>query len=177
VLVTGLSHSIDPSGVAGLFTSPGPDALGPRFRRRDLGYLTTLPARRSFLWGPDDLTPGMRAYDESIKQPVSAFEIATAFQTIAPLPGLPATPLLKIPATDTIDVPMLSNNGAHDKLFCNPTVCASAAAFRRAEASYYQASPDFRAWVLPRAVHDINLARDTRRLQSGVFAWLRKVAR
>ena len=177
VLVTGFSHAINARGVAGLFTSLGPAALDPRFRGRDPGYFTTLPARRSFLWGPDDLTPGMRAYDESIKQPVSAFEIATAFQTIAPLPGLPATPLLKIPPTDMIDVPVLSINGAHDKLFCNPTACASAAAFRRAEASYYQASPDFRAWVLPRAGHDINLARNTRRFQSRVFAWLKKVAR
>lgn len=171
-------HQLQPDGFGGLATSLAPADLDPAFSHWDPGYLTTLPGHRDFLYGQGDLTPAMRAYDESIKRPVSGPEIATALGTIAPIPNLPLiTQTLKIPPTGAIAVPVLSINGAQDKLFCNPTVCASSTAYQHSEAPHYQDSPDFQAWILPNAGHDINLARDTRLYQRRVIDWLRAVAR
>jgi len=178
VVLTGFSHSPNSSGLLQLFNSltPAP-VVDPAFRDRDPGYLTTLPGHRGFLYGDADVSPALQAYDEATKQPVSAFEIATAFQTIAPLRSSPVTPVVKIPPTGTIDVPVLSINGSADKLFCNLATCAGTDEFTATERPYYAASPRFTGWLLPAAGHDINLSSNTRDYQREVIGWLRRLAR
>ncbi|GAA1337080.1 alpha/beta hydrolase [Saccharothrix algeriensis] len=163
VLLTGLTHRVNPVGVAAVFGNFVPANLDARFGLlHPPGYLTTAPGTRyAGFHAPGPLEPRLRQLDEATKDVFSPTEAVD---------GLGVAVLL--PYSRLIDVPVLSVVGSRDGAVCGTaaTDCSTAQALRAQEAPYFRTPPD--THVVPGYGHSINLAPDADRYFSAVASWV-----
>ncbi|QFZ21638.1 alpha/beta hydrolase [Saccharothrix syringae] len=162
VLVTGMTHRINPTGVIAAFTNFRPASLDPKFGLLyPAGYLTTAPGTRyESFHAPGAYAPDVMAVEESLKDVFSPTEAAD---------GLGVGVLL--PYSSLINVPVMTAVGERDAAVCGAlaTDCSSAGALWAAEVPYF-AGP-LRTFVLPGYGHSINLAPGAGDYYSAVAAW------
>ncbi|NUT50485.1 MAG: alpha/beta hydrolase [Saccharothrix sp.] len=162
VLLTGMTHRINPAGVAAAFANFRPATLDPRFGLAyPLGYLTTAPGTRyDSFHAPGPAVSDVMAVEESTKDVFSPAEAAD---------GLGVAVLL--PYSLLIDVPVMVAVGSRDAAVCGPlaTDCSTAESLRAAEAPYFRTPP--RTFALPDYGHSINLAPNARDYYSAVASW------
>lgn len=162
VLVTGMTHRVNPTGVVGAFANFRPANLDPKFGLlHPPGYLTTAPGTRyDSFHAPGPLVKRVAELEESLKDVFSPTEAVD---------GLGVAVLL--PYSRLINVPVLSVVGSRDRAVCGAlaTDCSSAAALHEDEAPYYAAP--LRTFVLPEYGHSINLAPNARDYYSAVAEW------
>ncbi|MGM1065487.1 alpha/beta hydrolase, partial [Saccharothrix sp. Mg75] len=153
VLLTGMTHAVNPAGVAAAFANFRPANLDPKFGLlHPLGYLTTAPGSRyDSFHAPGPLVSDVMSVEERTKDVFSPAEAAD---------GLGVAVLL--PYSLLINVPVLSAVGARDAAVCGllATDCSSASSVHAAEAPYFRAP--LRTYVLPGYGHSINLAPNAR---------------
>lgn len=163
VLLTGMTHRVNPAGVPAAFANFRPANLDPKFGLlHPLGYLTTAPGSRyASFHAPGPLLPDVMELEESTKDVFSPTEAVD---------GLGVAVLL--PYTLLIDVPVMSAVGSQDAAVCGPlaTDCSTAEALRAAEAPYFRVPP--RTHVVPGYGHSINLAPNARDYYSAVSSWV-----
>jgi pimeloyl-ACP methyl ester carboxylesterase len=148
VVLSGISHLLNPPGQAVAMANVYPALLDPRFAGADLPgtYLTTLPGTRGtlfyFLPGAD---PNVIALDEATKDVVPLGLFIDQFTTY----GL----------TQNIHVPVLNVDGNHDTLSCNLPSCIESGTLD-SEGSFYPPDACYTKFIIPDAGHDVNLHRD-----------------
>ncbi|WP_433273528.1 alpha/beta hydrolase [Actinosynnema sp. CS-041913] len=162
VLLTGLTHRVNPVGVVAAFANFIPANLDPKFGLTyPVGYLTTAPGTRyrSF-HAPGRPTPRLADLEESTKDVFSPAEAAD---------GLGVAVIL--PYSRLIDVPVLSVVGSRDAAVCGllATNCTSAETLREDESPYFSVPLD--THVVPGYGHSINLAPNADRYYSAVASW------
>ena len=162
VLVTGMTHRVNPPGVVGAFANFRPANLDPKFGLlHPLGYLTTAPGSRyASFHAPGPFARRVAELEESLKDVFSPTEAVD---------GLGVAVLL--PYSRLITVPVLSVVGSRDSAVCGAlaTDCSSAEAVRAAEAPYYAAP--LRTFVLAGYGHSVNLAPNAGEYYSAVAEW------
>ncbi|MEU5694111.1 alpha/beta hydrolase [Actinosynnema sp. NPDC020468] len=163
VLLTGLTHRINPPGVAAAFANFRPAELdvkfGPLF---PIGYLTTAPGTRyASFHAPGVLTPELRAVEEATKDVFSPLEAAD---------GLGVSVLL--PYSLFIKAPVFLAVGQNDTAVCGAlgTNCSTAATVRATEAPYFTSG--LTTYVLPSYGHSINLAPNARDYYAAAATWM-----
>ncbi|HWE89272.1 MAG TPA: alpha/beta hydrolase [Pseudonocardiaceae bacterium] len=153
VLVTGMTHQMNFTTVAGALAKMMPAMLDPKFADLgvDPGYLTTDPGTRySDFHSPGPYVTGAIAFDESTKD---VFTVTEAVDSLA-------LTTVVIPISRRITAPVLIVMG-DDPNFCGPPLgsdCASPATLRQSEAPYYPAAASLRTFVLHGYGHAINYA-------------------
>jgi pimeloyl-ACP methyl ester carboxylesterase len=164
VLLTGISHHLNLANLGLLLATMYPAPLDPKFAGSGLdpGYLTTKPGtRKQDFDAPGNPDPGVVSADEATKD---------VFSTTEAPDGVAA---LLLPASTSINVPVLLANGQYDKYMCGAgTDCSTAASLAASEARYFSAASHLQTYVLPGSGHDINLAPDTQLYQQAVLSWL-----
>ncbi|WP_246019082.1 alpha/beta hydrolase [Saccharothrix australiensis] len=162
VLLTGMTHRVNPAGVTAVFATFVPANLDRRFGALfPPGYLTTAPGTRyGNFHAPGELSRAARELEEATKDVFSPVETADALGVAVVLPY-----------SRLVDVPVLSVVGSHDSAVCGPlaTDCSSAEALREDEAPYFTAPLE--AHVVPGHGHSINLAREAGRYYAAVASW------
>lgn len=166
VLVTGMTHQMNFTTVAGALATMYPASLASKFAGKspDPGYLTTEPGTRyQDFHAPGPYDAGAIAYDESTKDVFAATEAVdtTALTTVV------------IPASDAITAPVLIVTG-DDPNFCGPPLgsdCTSADTLRASEAPFFPKTPSLQAFVLHGYGHAINYAPDPSPYFQVVQAW------
>jgi pimeloyl-ACP methyl ester carboxylesterase len=165
VMITGLTHRPDAASVALVTANTYPATLDPAFAGRPLdpGYLTTLPGSRYGLFhAPGVVDPNVVARDEATKD------------VFSPAQGADGFPFgLLLPATDSIDAPVLLAVGEGDRIMCAPlgTNCSSATTLLAQEAPQFGSAPCISAVVMPGVGHDLNLHPSAPVFQAKVVAW------
>ncbi|WP_367128392.1 alpha/beta hydrolase [Saccharothrix sp. HUAS TT1] len=163
VLLTGMTHRVNPVGVAAAFANFRPANLDPKFGLlHPLGYLTTAPGTRyASFHAPGRLLPDVMAIEESTKDVFSPTEAAD---------GLGVAVLL--PYSLLLNVPVMTVVGERDAAVCGllATDCSTSETLHAAEAPYFRAP--LRAYVLPEYGHSINLAPNARDYYSAVASWV-----
>lgn len=148
-------------GVADLY----PALLDPRFARAGLDpeYLTTRPGTRgAVFYNEADTDPRVIVLDEQTKDTATAAHVATYFAEDVDAD------------TARINVPVLIAAGQDDRLMCVgslATDCSSSSALLASERPYYGGNACLRAYVLPAAGHDINLAQNARDFFAVAAQW------
>jgi pimeloyl-ACP methyl ester carboxylesterase len=162
VLLTGMTHRINPAGVVAAFANFRPANLDPKFGLlHPLGYLTTAPGtRHASFHAPGLPLSGVLPLEESTKDVFAPTEAAD---------GLGVAVLL--PYSALIDVPVMSAVGSRDAAVCGllATDCSTSTTLHAAEAPYFRAP--LRTYVLPDYGHSINLAPNARDYYSAVSSW------
>jgi pimeloyl-ACP methyl ester carboxylesterase len=162
VLVTGFSHSFNPSGSLTLGLSTVPGALDPQLRGDywwDPGYLTTRAGtREAAFYAPSTADPQVVRVDEATKGVFTVGESGDAAAALA------------LPITRAIDVPVLMALGRFDTTACPGGDCGTAADLAARERSSFTAP--LSTYVLAGSGHDVNLEPDTGDYQSAVLSWL-----
>ncbi|HEX3785439.1 MAG TPA: alpha/beta hydrolase [Pseudonocardiaceae bacterium] len=170
VLVTGLTHGINPIGAAAIVATLIPAALDPKFAGKgyDLGYLTTDPGTRyASFQKPGPYLPAVAAMDESTK---AVFATGEVVDTV--LIGVVST------YSKLITVPVMLVMGQDDPAFCGGLIapdCSTAATLLRDEAPYYSAKARLQTYVVDDWGHSINYAPDAPGYQAAVIAWANKL--
>ncbi|KOX14487.1 hypothetical protein ADK67_42700 [Saccharothrix sp. NRRL B-16348] len=163
VLLTGMTHRVNPAGVAAAFANFRPANLDPKFGLlHPLGYLTTAPGTRyASFHAPGALAPDVMELEEATKDVFSPTEAAD---------GLGVAVLL--PYSLLIDVPVMTAVGSRDAAVCGllATDCSTSEALHAAEAPYFRGP--LRAHVVRGYGHSINLAPDARDYYSAVSSWV-----
>ncbi|MEU4745354.1 alpha/beta hydrolase [Actinosynnema sp. NPDC023658] len=163
VLLTGMTHRVNPVGVATAFANFRPANLDRKFGLlQPLGYLTTAPGTRyASFHAPGPLVPDVMELEEQTKDVFSPTEAAD---------GLGVAVLL--PYSLLIDVPVMTAVGGRDGAVCGllATDCSTAETLHAAEEPYF--GGPLRAYVLPDYGHSINLAPDARDYYSAVSSWV-----
>lgn len=155
VLVTGMTHRMNVTTVAGTLANMIPAPLDPRLSGRgpDLGYLTTRAGTRyQDFHTPGRYDSGAITFDESTKD---VFAAAEAVDTVA-------LTTVVIPASDAITAPVLVVTG-DDPNFCGPPMgsdCTSGDTLARSEAPYFPRASRLSAFVLHGYGHAINYSPD-----------------
>jgi len=165
VLLTGISHHPNLTGLAALLATLYPAPLDPKFAGSGLdpGYLTTEPGtRKQDFDAPDNPDPGVVSTDEATKDVFSATEAPDALAAIL------------LPYTTSINVPVLLADGQDDPIMCGLGAddCSTAASLAADEAPYFSPAAELQTYVLPGSGHDINLAPNTQLYQQAVLSWL-----
>lgn len=169
VLVTGLTHGVNPIGAAEIVATLLPAALDPKFSGQgyDLGYLTTDPGTRyASFQHPGPYIPGVAAMDESTK---AVFAVGEVVDTV--LIGVVST------YSKLITVPVMLVMGQDDPAFCGGLIapnCSTAATLLHSEAPYYSAAARLRTYVVDNWGHSINYAPNAPAYQAAVVAWADK---
>lgn len=162
VLLTGITHRVNPVGVAAVFANFIPANLDPKFGLLyPVGYLTTAPGTRyASFHAPGVLPQPLAELEEETKDVFSPTEAADA---------LGAAVLL--PYSLLIDVPVLMVVGSQDGAVCGllATDCTSPETLYQAESPYFTAP--LRTYVLSGYGHSINLAPDAGLYYSAVASW------
>ncbi|XVS60704.1 alpha/beta hydrolase [Actinosynnema sp. CA-299493] len=163
VLLTGMTHRVNPVGVATAFANFRPANLDPKFGLlHPPGYLTTAPGTRyAGFHAPGELVPDTMEIEEATKDVFSPTEAAD---------GLGVAVLL--PYSLLIDVPVMTAVGSRDPAVCGllATDCSTSETLHAAEAPYFRAP--LRAYALPGYGHSINLAPNARDYYSAVSSWV-----
>ncbi|HEX4702852.1 MAG TPA: alpha/beta fold hydrolase [Pseudonocardiaceae bacterium] len=153
VLVTGMTHQMNFTTVAGTLANMIPAAADPQLAGRgiDLGYLTTVAGTRyQAFHTPGPYDAGTIAADESTKD---VFAVTEAVDTIA-------LTTVVIPISDQITAPVLIVTG-DDPNFCGPPLgsdCTSADTLKRSEAPFFPLTAGLQTYVLHGYGHAINYA-------------------
>lgn len=166
VLLTGMTHRVDPVGVATAFANFRPAGLDPKFGPLfPLGYLTTAPGTRyAGFHAPGRPAADVMAVEEATKDVFSPTEAAD---------GLGVAVLL--PYTLRITAPVMTAVGGRDAAVCGPlaTDCSTPQTLLAAERPYFGPQARLRAYVLPGYGHSINLAPDANAFYDAVADWAR----
>jgi pimeloyl-ACP methyl ester carboxylesterase len=181
VVVSGILHSFNLTGMVHFLTTLYPAALDPQFIGKivDPGYLTTVPGtRESDFYYPQDTDPAVVQLDEQTKQTATLTEAVEAFVDEVPGELRPVTSLVCTitpgvcdgPAswaaygiTSQINVPVLDVVGQYDSLFCGgPTgtnPCLNVSQLQKTESAFYTGTAQrcLKVATLPTAGHDLNL--------------------
>ncbi|MCW2716753.1 alpha/beta hydrolase [Pseudonocardia sp.] len=155
LIVTGFSHYVNPLFVTNTATArvvvPTQLVQGgsPYIQNRPLGDLTTPAGGRELnFYAPGTFEPEVLAADEATKDVITASELATF-----PVPQSGVE-------SNLITAPVLLAIGRYDFPFlCGTQHCTGAAMVEQFERVRFAAAPEFDAFVVPNAGHDINLAR------------------
>lgn len=167
VLVTGMTHQMNFTTVAGTLANMIPAPLDPQLASRglDLGYLTTRAGTRyQDFHTPGPYDAGAIAYDESTKDVFAATE---AVDTIA-------LTTVVIPISQQITAPVMIAMG-DDPNFCGPPLgsdCTSPDTLSRSEAPYFPKAASLRTYVLHGYGHAINYAPNAQNYFQAVEAWV-----
>jgi pimeloyl-ACP methyl ester carboxylesterase len=170
VLVTGLSHGLDPIGAIKILASLMPADLDNKFAGLgiDPGYLTTDPGTRySSFQSPGPYIAGVANMDEATKD---AFAPGEVVDTV--LIGVVST------YSKLINVPVMLVMGQDDPAFCGGLLapnCSTAATLLAGEGRYYSAAAKLQTYVVDDWGHSINYAPDAPAYQQAVIAWANKM--
>ena len=170
VLVTGLSHGINPLGAAAILATLIPADLDAKFAGLGLdpGYLTTSPGTRySSFQAPGPYISGVADMDEATKD---AFAPGEVVDTV--LIGVVST------YSKLINVPTMLVMGQDDPAFCGGLIapnCSTAATLLADEGRYYAPAAQLRTYVVDDWGHSINYAPDAPGYQAAVIAWAKKM--
>jgi pimeloyl-ACP methyl ester carboxylesterase len=164
VIITGLTHLLNPLDEARILTSLYPAALDPRFANTGIGvgYLTTEPGTRgSDFYSLPNADPNVIALDEATKETATDGEFSTFAPTL--VDGISAQ----------ITVPVLLIVGQQDSIVCGllATNCSSAATIKQAEAPFYSPQAQLQVVVIPNAGHDLALHRSAPLYFAATIAW------
>ncbi|GGP81910.1 alpha/beta hydrolase [Saccharothrix coeruleofusca] len=166
VLLTGMTHRINPAGVAASFANFRPANLDPKFGPLfPVGYLTTAPGTRyASFHAPAPSASDVMAVEEATKDVFSPTEAAD---------GLGVAVLL--PFSRNITAPVMTAVGGRDAAVCGPlaTDCSTALTLLAAERPYFGPQARLRAYVLPDYGHSINLAPHAGAYYDAVADWAR----
>lgn len=164
VLVTGLTHGIDPTGAVPILASLIPADLDPSFADKgyDIGYLTTAPGvRYRDFQAPGPYVAAVATMDETTK---AAFAPGEVLDTVA-------IGMLS-PYSKRITVPVMLVMGQDDPAFCGGLLapdCATAASLYASEAPYYSAR--LRTYVVDGYGHALNYSPDAPEYHAAVIEW------
>lgn len=156
VIISGLLHLVNATGVASFVATLYPAILDPRFAANALnlnivGYLTTEPGTRgrSFYYLPN-ADPRVIATDEATKETITPGEVASF-----PVP-------LVEDSSAQIQVSVLVVVGQQDALFCGTAAedCRSSDTLQHTEAAFYAPQAHLQVAVIPDAGHDLNLHKN-----------------
>lgn len=166
VIASGFVHVPSPTAVALVTTASYPADLDPLFVNSGLpvGYLTTIPGRRSIFYNAPDADPALMAIDETTKQTGTDSEIATF--------GVGVDPLLTV----NIHVPVLSAMGQND-ILCQPSLlfaCNTSQQLVAKEAFAYSSHACLEGYVLPNSGHDMNLHLNATVWYTAANNWIAK---
>jgi pimeloyl-ACP methyl ester carboxylesterase len=165
VLITGLTHLPNATGVSGVLASLIPAILDPKFAGTmlDPGYLTTRAGTRyDNFESPGTDVPQVTALDESTKDMFGTAEVVDGALISA------ITPYSLL-----IKAPVMVAMGQFDPTGCGPlaTNCSTAATLAEGESPYYSPAARLQTFVLPNFGHSINLAPNTQLYQAAVANW------
>ena len=172
VLVTGLSHGLNPIGAVKILASLLPADLDPKFAGLGLdpGYLTTDPGTRySSFQAPGPYIAGIANMDEATKD---AFAPGEVVDTV--LIGVVST------YSKLINVPTMLVMGQDDPAFCGGLLapnCSTAATLLASEGRYYSPAAQLQTAVVDDWGHSINYAPDAPAYQAAVVAWAKKMVK
>lgn len=166
VLVTGMTHQMNFTTVAGALADMIPAPLDPQLSDRGLdpGYLTTAPnTRYQDFHTPGPYDAGAITYDESTKDVFATPEAVdtTALTTVV------------TPISQQITAPVLIVVG-DDPNFCGPPLgsdCTSPDTLRASEAPYYPRAAGLDTYVLHGYGHSINYSPDAPDYFAVAAAW------
>ena len=170
VLVTGLSHGINPIGAAKILLTLLPADLDPKFASLGLdpGYLTTDPGTRySSFQSPGPYISGIVNMDEATKDSFAPGEVVDTV-----LIGVVST------YSKLINVPTMLVMGQDDPAFCGGLIapnCSTAATLLASEGKYYTPAAKLKTYVVNNWGHSINYAPDAPEYQAAVIAWAKKM--
>jgi hypothetical protein len=170
VLVTGLSHGLNPIGAAAILATLLPADLDPKFASLGLdpGYLTTDPGTRySSFQAPGPYITGVVNMDEATKD---AFAPGEVVDTV--LIGVVST------YSKLINVPTMLVMGQDDPAFCGGLLapnCSTAATLLASEGRHYAPAAQLQTYVVDDWGHSINYAPDAPAYQAAVAAWAAKM--
>lgn len=170
VLVTGLSHGINPIGAAAILATLLPADLDPKFSALGLdpGYLTTDPGTRyASFQAPGPYIPNIANMDEATKDVFAPGEVVDTV-----LIGVVST------YSKLITVPTMLVMGQDDPAFCGGLLapnCSTAATLLASEGRYYSAAAQLHTYVVNDWGHAINYAPDAPAYQQAVIAWASKM--
>jgi pimeloyl-ACP methyl ester carboxylesterase len=164
LVLTGITHKINPSGAPEFNSLLWPALQDPRMRDRDPGYVTTRPGTRgsSFFYNEGNFDPKAVEADENYaKDSLTALELAQ-FPTVL-LDG----------TTEGINVPVFLGMGEKDSIFCGPlgSDCSSAASVKAQEAPYYP-NTEITTFVLPASGHCMNTHLNAGEWYSAARSWI-----
>ncbi|MET0133811.1 MAG: alpha/beta hydrolase, partial [Kibdelosporangium sp.] len=165
VLVTGLTHGINPLGALPILASLIPAGLDPLLAPKgyDAGYLTTMAGVRfADFHLPGARVSGVPETDENTKDAFAPGEVVDTVLLGAVLPY-----------SRRINVPVLLVMGK-DPAFCGFLLapdCSTAAALYRSESSKYSSAAKLQTFVLPSYGHSLNFAPDAHKYHAAVVAW------
>ena len=170
VLVTGLTHGVNPIGAAEIVATLIPADLDAKFATLGLdpGYLTTDPGTRyNSFQAPGPYIAGVANMDEATKD---AFAPGEVVDTV--LIGVVST------YSKLITVPTMLVMGQKDPAFCGGLLapnCSTASTLLAGEGRYYSAAAQLQTAVVDDWGHSINYAPDAPTYQSAVIAWANKM--
>lgn len=170
VLVTGLSHGINPIGATAILATLLPADLDSKFAGLGLdpGYLTTDPGTRyNSFQAPGPYIAGIANMDEATKDVFAPGEVVDTV-----LIGVVST------YSKLINVPTMLVMGQDDPAFCGGLIapnCSSAASLLAAEGPYYSAAAQLHTYVVDDWGHSINYAPDSPGYQAAVIAWAKQL--
>jgi pimeloyl-ACP methyl ester carboxylesterase len=170
VLVTGLSHGINPIGAVKIVSTLIPADLDSKFASLGLdpGYLTTDPGTRyNSFQAPGPYIASIANMDEATKDVFAPGEVVDTV-----LIGVVST------YSKLINVPTMLVMGQDDPAFCGGLVapnCSSAASLLADEGPYYSAAAQLHTYVVDDWGHSINYAPDAPGYQTAVIAWAKQM--
>jgi pimeloyl-ACP methyl ester carboxylesterase len=170
VLVTGLTHGINPIGAVKILATLVPADLDTKFSALGLdpGYLTTDPGTRySSFQAPGPYIAGVASMDEATKDVFAPGEV---LDTV--LIGVVST------YSKLITAPTMLVMGQDDPAFCGGLLapnCSTAATLRASEGPYYSAAAQLQTAVVDNWGHSINYAPDAPAYQAAVIAWANRM--
>jgi alpha-beta hydrolase superfamily lysophospholipase len=164
VLITGLTHGVNPLGALPIIASLIPSILDSKFITKlyDPGYLTTAAGTRfGDFHKPGILLPAVAATDEATKDVFAAGEVVDTVLLGAILPY-----------SRTITAPVMLVMG-NDPAFCGFPApdCSTADSLYRAESADYSPQANLHTFVLRSYGHALNFAPDAPVYHAVVAAW------
>jgi pimeloyl-ACP methyl ester carboxylesterase len=164
VLITGLTHGVNPLGAVPILATLIPANLDPKFLLKgyDVGYLTTMSGTRfSSFHKPGVNVPGVGSTDEATKDAFAPGEVMDTVLLGAILPY-----------SRKIKTPVLLVMG-HDPAFCGFPApdCSTAETLRSTESAYYSPEANLKTFVLPSYGHAFNFAPDAPKYHAAVADW------
>lgn len=167
VIVTAWGSTMQTGTLARILPTFQPAQLEKQFRDRPVGYFSSPVGRdQNYFYDLSNVDPAMMDYsNEYLADTISTGELLTFYPRFG---GVPVTnapfssdevtlPLSK--QTKRITVPTFLVNGTGELWFCgiDQQHCTSSQELQREEAAYYSDDACFRAAVIPKAGHNLNL--------------------
>ncbi|MER5185483.1 alpha/beta hydrolase [Streptomyces sp. NPDC002896] len=178
IIVTGLIHSDSVNDDLPQHNHPALDDPKYRGTNLDVGYTTTKPGSRGWLFhNPADADPDVIAADDN-NTPAADQDFHTEVgKDLNPGGEQDGYAMLFSEETRAIRVPVLVVMGSADRLLCGPNIrggyfdCSSGTAIARQEAAYYAPQARLTACSVPGAGHSITLSRHHGIQDAAAAAW------